>query len=65
MTLNSSDIAKVFAAAKDAPTSFESEEWLGGFEFARQTLACRLAVRLLPMPEQEAFMDACGVPEDA
>lgn len=60
-------VAATFALAKGAPTSFESEEWLEGFEDAR----CMIAVRISAELEQagliesaSAFLDDCDIPED-
>jgi hypothetical protein len=60
-------VAETFATAKDAPTSFEPQEWLEGFEAAR----CMIAVRLSTELEQagaiesaSSFLDDCGIPED-
>ena len=39
-------IARVFKDAKDAPTSFEPEEWLEGFEDGRKIIAERIALVL-------------------
>ena len=39
-------IAEVFADAKHAPTSFEPEDWIGGFQFARAAIAERGAYSL-------------------
>jgi hypothetical protein len=39
-------VAMVFRDAKDAPTSFEDEEWLEGFESGRQMIAERVALHL-------------------
>jgi hypothetical protein len=55
-----SRIAETFAAAKDAPTSFEDEQWLEGFEDSRQMIAGRLALDV-PEPERPAFLAACLV----
>jgi len=60
-------MAETFALAEDAPTSFEDEEWLDGFEAARCMIAARLAENLERagvIESASAFLDACGIPED-
>lgn len=60
-------VADTFALAKDAPTSFEDEQWLEGFEDARCMIAVRLAAELEQAGAIESasdFLDACGIPED-
>lgn len=39
-------VARVFREAKDAPTSFEDEKWLDGFEDGRQIIGERVALEL-------------------
>jgi hypothetical protein len=53
-------LARTFADAKDAPTSFEDPMWLDGFEDARGIIAHRLALAL-PEGERRAFLAAAGV----
>lgn len=59
-------IAKVFSDAKDAPTSFEPEEWLEGFEDGRQIIAERIALELQIVPgfDELAFRKACDLTLD-
>lgn len=60
MMIDRDTVARVFAEAKDAPSSFESEDWLEGFEDGRCMIAVRLALDL-PEPERAAFLTACAV----
>jgi hypothetical protein len=53
-------IAGIFADAKDAPTSFEPEEWLEGFEDGRGMIAHRIALAL-PEADRRAFLVAARV----
>lgn len=58
-------IAKVFSDAEDAPTSFEPEEWIEGFQYARSAIACRIALELgMEGEDKDQFLTACGIPED-
>lgn len=60
-------VTETFALAEDAPTSFEDEQWLEGFEDARQMIAVRLSEQLEQAGAIESasdFLDACGIPED-
>lgn len=58
-------VAKVFSDAEDAPTSFEPEQWIEGFQFARSAIACRIADELGLVDEaRDQFLTACGIPED-
>lgn len=60
-------IAEVFADAKHAPTSFEPEDWIGGFQFARAAIAERLADRLARMDasfDKAKFLEQCDVVGD-
>lgn len=60
-------VAKTFALAEDAPTSFEDENWLEGFEAARCMIAVRLSAELERAGLLESasdFLDDCGIPED-
>lgn len=61
--MDSAQIAKIFADAKDAPTSFENEDWLEGFEDARQIIAFRFASTLFPddVKAQRKFCDVAKV----
>jgi hypothetical protein len=52
-------VAATFRDAKDAPTSFEDQQWLEGFEFARLAIAERLALSL-PESERLAFIVECN-----
>jgi len=57
-------IAEVFAEAKDAPTSFEPEEWIEGFQFARAAIAERLAGRFARMDasfDKDQFLKLCDI----
>jgi hypothetical protein len=60
-------VAPVFRDAEDAPTSFEPEEWLEGFEDGRQMVAERIAQTLKDagLVDYEQFMAACGVDTEA
>ncbi len=42
------EIARIFGLAKEAPTSFEDEQWLEGFEDGRQMIAYRFAETIFP-----------------
>lgn len=48
-------VEQTFNDAKDAPTSFEDETWLEGFEDGRQIIAHRLALAL-PEADRAAFL---------
>ena len=61
--IDRASVAAVFAAAKDAPTSFEDQDWLEGFEAARCMIAVRMSMDL-PQHEVETFLDVCLVPKD-
>jgi rubrerythrin len=56
-------IAGVFRDAKDAPTSFEPEEWIEGFQDARSMIAERIALRFKDLPgfNEATFLLACDV----
>jgi len=62
----SRSIAEVFAEAKDAPTSFEPEDWIEGFQFARAAIAERLADCLARMDasfDKAQFLKTCNIGE--
>lgn len=61
--MTTDEIAKIFADAKDAPTSFEDETWLEGFEDGRQIIAYRFAEIAFPkdMKARRAFCKVAKV----
>lgn len=66
MHIHFQPVVKTFADAKNAPTSFEDEQWLEGFEFARRFIATHLAESLEKAGMIESaseFLDACGISE--
>ena len=60
-------VADVFRDARDAPTSFEDQRWLDGFEDGRRIIAERLSLRLggLRSFDRDRFLKACDVVEEA
>lgn len=56
-------VAKVFAESKDAPTSFEDETWIEGFQDGRAIVAERMALRFKSIPgfDELKFINACKV----
>lgn len=59
-------VASVFKDAKGAPTSFEDQEWIEGFQDGRAIIAYRLALDLKDTPgfDPDAFIKACDIMGD-
>lgn len=64
LALDVDKVAETFAAAKEAPTSFEDEQWLEGFEAARRMIAERLAAAL-DDDDRESFLQSADVADVA
>lgn len=57
-------IAEVFSDARHAPTSFEPEQWIEGFQFAREAIAHRLAQLFERMDasfDKQEFLKLCDL----